>query len=104
MIKEKEFTPFGEEVHAYSSKEKSFSVYRSTLCTPGFTDYYRKLQVFLLFYIDGAEFLSEEEIENPYWEYYVTYEKLSNGCYSLAGFFTVYNFYQDLNRYRKRIS
>jgi len=51
-------------------------VFKSSLFTEGFADYYRKMQGFLLLFIDGAAFLTEEEISNPYWEYYVTYEIL----------------------------
>ncbi len=79
-------------------------MFKSTLKTPGFAKYYRRLQCFLLFFIDGAAYLNDEEINNPFWEYYVTYKRKENGRYVFAGFYTVYNFHRDINTYRKRIS
>ena len=82
---EKTFAPMGDLVHKYSTTDAKgttshFSIYKvwvgrivgakvltnwlpcqCTLETPGFIEFHRRLQVLLLWYIDGASFINEDD-------------------------------------------
>jgi hypothetical protein len=44
----------------------TFEVYATTWETPGFTDYHRRMQIFVLLYIEGASYIEEDD---PRWEF-----------------------------------
>ena len=46
--------------------EVLFVAYRSTWDTPGFTEYHRRMQVFVLLFIEGATYIEEDD---PRWEF-----------------------------------
>ncbi|ORX72605.1 histone acetyltransferase type B catalytic subunit [Linderina pennispora] len=83
----KEFKPHGKKVHEYE-----------------FREYHRRLQTFLLFYIEGAQFIDETDER---WQVFTVYERLDlNGItsYSLVGYCTMYEFFHWPDSKRPRIS
>lgn len=65
----------------------------------GFAEYSRRLQTILIFFINGASFIEEDDN----WKIFILYSR-SNERYNLAGFSTVYSFFQGLEKCRNRIS
>ncbi|KAE9398318.1 histone acetyltransferase type B catalytic subunit [Gymnopus androsaceus JB14] len=87
------FKPMGELIYSYTrsaSKRKGkdvagpeplnpddedtvvYEVYHCTWNTPGFREYHRKMQIFILLYIEAGSYINEEEDS---WEFVVLYEK-----------------------------
>jgi len=83
-----------------------FEVYHSTWDTPGFKEYHRRLQLFVLLYIEGGSYINEDE---DGWEFMVLYEKkMQSGSasptYHLAGYSSLFNFYHFPEKVRMRLS
>ena len=58
------------------------------------------MQVFLLWFIDGASFIEESDNQ---WEIYLLFEK-SADAYAIVGYLTAYPFYYHPEQIRMRIS
>lgn len=110
MRKENKFRPFGEQIHRYTTnkddEERTFEVFLcSTETTPGFVDYFERVQMFTMFYIDAASYLDNND---PKWRYFLVFEKYpgsdGNSLYAFVGFATVYEFYGYPENIRPRIS
>jgi len=103
MQEEKSFKPYGTRLKEYNGADssESYEIYHCTFGTPGFKAYNKRLQVFLLFLIDAASYLDDNE-EN--WDYYIIYRKSQQNIYTIVGYTTVYNFYQSTKKKRTRIS
>jgi histone acetyltransferase 1 len=102
--KDDSFKPFGEKVHEYSRGDQKYEVYKVTHVTPTFQEYYSKLSVFLIWYIDGANYTDADDSN---WTYYLLYEvsgSPGHTHFSIAGFTTTYNFYAYPDKTRLRIS
>ncbi|KAJ3158699.1 histone acetyltransferase 1 [Geranomyces michiganensis] len=89
------FVPFGTKLHEYSQGDAdvSYEIYSASFRTPGFVDFHRRLQVFLLWYIEGASYLQEDD---EAWEMVLLYERRKQGekhLYSFVGYATYYPFY-----------
>ncbi|KAI0933501.1 hypothetical protein AcV5_005629 [Taiwanofungus camphoratus] len=124
------FTPLGTRIFAYtrpastlSRKGKhvaipqvlspedeetvDFEVYHSTWATPGFREYHRRMQLFILLYIEAGSYIREDE---ETWEFVVLYEKRKRrsdpkvGTYHFVGYATLYPFYCFPEKVRMRIS
>ncbi|TBU26051.1 histone acetyltransferase type B catalytic subunit [Dichomitus squalens] len=123
------FKPFGEKIYSYSrtampvSKGKNvaipqvlspedqetvdYEVYHSTWKTPGFREFHRRMQLFVLLYIEGGSYISEDE---ETWEFVVLYEKRRRrsspdvATYHFVGYSTLFPFYCFPERVRLRIS
>ncbi|KAI0355017.1 histone acetyltransferase type B [Trametes cingulata] len=123
------FKPFGQKIHSYTraattlTKGKNvaisqvlspedqetvdFEVYHSTWQTPGFREFHRRMQLFVLLYIEGGSYISEAE---DTWEFVVLYEKRRRRSapdvttYHFVGYATLYPFYCFPERVRLRIS
>ncbi|KAI0948700.1 hypothetical protein AcV7_009372 [Taiwanofungus camphoratus] len=124
------FTPLGTRIFAYtrpastlSRKGKhvaipqvlspedeetvDFEVYHSTWATPGFREYHRRMQLFILLYIEAGSYIREDE---ETWEFVVLYEKRRRrsdpkvGTYHFVGYATLYPFYCFPEKVRMRIS
>lgn len=65
----------------------------------GLAEYSKRLQTILIFFINGASFIEEDDN----WKIFLLYNK-NNEFYNLVGFTTVYSFFQDLEKCRNRIS
>ncbi|KAJ3126542.1 histone acetyltransferase 1 [Nowakowskiella sp. JEL0407] len=102
------FRPMGEKFHEYTrriddSEEVTYELYLCSFDTPGFKQYHRRMQLFLLWYIDGVNFLKEDE---P-WEFVVAYEKRmrgSNPMYTFIGYTSFYSFFYFPDKKRVQIS
>ncbi|KAJ3329637.1 histone acetyltransferase 1 [Blyttiomyces sp. JEL0837] len=105
---EKTFKPMGEKFHEYTVKGKLDSVYemyKCTMQTPRFKEYHKKMQLFLLWFIEGASFIDDEDST---WEAVVVFERNvlvpgeSEYVYDLVGYCTLYPFfcYPDMKRMR----
>ncbi len=54
--------PIGEKVNEYSGKEgDTYEVYKCTFETPHFANFHRRLQIFLLWFIEGASYIEEDD-------------------------------------------
>ena len=79
---------------------------QATWDTPGFREYHRRMQLFVLLYIEGASFINEAE---DGWEFTVLYEKRKRQgtdieTYHLIGYSSLYPFYYFPERVRMRLS
>uniref|UniRef100_A0A6A7FMJ8 Histone acetyltransferase type B catalytic subunit n=2 Tax=Hirondellea gigas TaxID=1518452 RepID=A0A6A7FMJ8_9CRUS len=107
--KEASFRPFGEQISRHTiqegGEERVFEMYLSDESTPGFTDYFERVQMFAMFYVDAASYIDNTDEK---WRYFLVFEKYksSDGAslYALAGFSTVYEFYGYPEHIRPRIS
>ncbi|KAF9484919.1 histone acetyltransferase type B [Pholiota conissans] len=84
-----------------------FEVYHATWDTPGFREYHRKMQLFILLYIEGGSYINEEE---DTWEFVVLFEKRKRRdsshttTYHFVGYSSLYPFYYYPERIRLRLS
>ncbi|KAI0956701.1 hypothetical protein AcW1_005315 [Taiwanofungus camphoratus] len=80
---------------------------QSTWATPGFREYHRRMQLFILLYIEAGSYIREDE---ETWEFVVLYEKRKRrsdpkvGTYHFVGYATLYPFYCFPEKVRMRIS
>lgn len=130
------FKPFGEKVHTYArakavkgkgkasfsrplvdvddSNARRFEIYLCDWKTPGFKEYHRRMQIFTLFFIEGASYIQENESN---WEFLLLYEVtssdqggvISNGeskqqRYHFVGYTSLYNFWFYPDKTRLRLS
>jgi histone acetyltransferase 1 len=120
-----EFRPAGQRIYSYTRSMKGkgpsgsepstssnediveFEVYHTTWSTPGFREYHRRMQLFILLYIEGGSYIQEDE--DP-WEFFVLYEKRkckddpSMETYHFVGYSSLYPFYCFPERVRMRLS
>ncbi|PWN51996.1 histone acetyltransferase type B [Violaceomyces palustris] len=137
LSQETSFRPLGEKVHSYtrsksSSKGKGragkvgsagdslaeddsnarvFEIYRSTWETRGFRELHRRMQIFALFFIEGASYIQEDE-QN--WEFFCLYERVPRGTgdedgqtsfsWHFAGYTSLYRFWCWPDAARVRLS
>ncbi|KAG6332244.1 hypothetical protein ID866_6845 [Astraeus odoratus] len=114
------FKPIGNLLHSYkrslrtkptSSTPKQgenaveYEVYHATLDDPGFREYHRRMQIFILLYIEAGSYINEEE---EGWEFVVLYEKRKRidgtPVYHFVGYSSLYNFYCFPEKVRLRLS
>ncbi|KAI0032357.1 acyl-CoA N-acyltransferase [Vararia minispora EC-137] len=122
------FRPFGQRIHSYtrplpSSRSKGkgtatplseddedavvFEVYYSKWDTPGFKEYHRRMQMFILLYIEAGSYINEDE---DLWEFVVLYEKRKRRAvsvkesYHFVGYSSLYPFYCFPDKVRLRLS
>ncbi|KAK7049414.1 histone acetyltransferase 1 [Paramarasmius palmivorus] len=88
------------------SQFAKLSVQKTTWDTPGFKEYHRRMQLFILLYIEGGSYIKEDEDE---WEFVVLYEKRkrldSPGVvtYHFVGYSSLYKFYYYPEKTRLRL-
>ncbi|TKY85682.1 hypothetical protein EX895_005222 [Sporisorium graminicola] len=128
--KDKSFRPFGDKVHSYTRRKvnkgkgkssnvaslassalpeddpdaRVFEVYRSTWETPGFREYHRRMQLFVLLFIEGASYIQEDETN---WEFFTLYEKVRSSehtTYHFMGYTSLYKFWCWPDSSRIRLS
>ncbi|KAH8100254.1 histone acetyltransferase type B [Cristinia sonorae] len=122
------FRPYGRLIHSYSRSAHKmsrkhahmtqgydpndedivdFEVYHTTWDTPGFREYHRRMQLFILLYIEGGSYISEEEDQ---WDFVVLYEKRRRRntpdvfTYHFVGYSSLYRFYCFPEKTRMRLS
>ncbi|KAJ3568423.1 hypothetical protein NP233_g5719 [Leucocoprinus birnbaumii] len=119
------FKPCGELIYSYTrpspSKGKGkgaatgkataeddivYEVYHMTWDTPGFREYHRKMQLFILLYIEAGSYIVEDEDS---WEFVVLFEKRKRpgsdiSTYHFVGYSSLYGFYHFPEKTRLRLS
>ncbi|KAI9014769.1 histone acetyltransferase 1 [Gaertneriomyces semiglobifer] len=100
------FKPMGEKISDYQIEESDsvFELYKCDFTTPGFKEYHRRLQLFLLWMIEGASFIEEDDDR---WHALLVFERTGendNYLYLIVGYMTYYEFFFYPNKKRMRIS
>ncbi|KAG5732748.1 Histone acetyltransferase type B catalytic subunit [Termitomyces sp. T112] len=125
------FQPLGQLVHSYTrpalsaSTEKGkatsssqsldpgredsvvFEAYHATWNTSGFKELHRRMQIFILLYIEAGSYINEDEDS---WEFVVLYEKRKRSeapnaaTYHFVGYSSLYPFYFFPEKTRMRLS
>ncbi|KAM0753903.1 histone acetyltransferase type B catalytic subunit [Meredithblackwellia eburnea MCA 4105] len=81
-----------------------YEVYGATWDTPGFKEYHRRMQVFVLLYIEGATYIDEDD---PRWEFLILFERRKRGSsvtHHFAGYTSFYSFFCWPDTKRLRLS
>jgi len=113
--RETKFKPQGEkitefEIHDTKDEGRSFQprtyeIYYSDIKTPGFKDYHKRLQPWIMFYIDAASYIDDDD-DN--WRFFLLFERYTTSDaqtrYAVAGYTTVYQYYAYPEHMRPRIS
>ncbi|SCZ97657.1 BZ3500_MvSof-1268-A1-R1_Chr4-3g07342 [Microbotryum saponariae] len=75
-------------------EEVLYEAYQTNWDTPGFKEYHRRMQIFVLLYIEGAQYIDEED---PRWQFVTLFErrKRRDGSfgYHFVGFVSFYSFF-----------
>lgn len=87
---------FGEKMHEFSSGDLNISIYRANCEDSNFQKFYNSLQIFLLFFIEGATFI---DIFDECWDIFL----LLKGNQPV-GFCTFYGFFHFPDKTRIRLS
>lgn len=114
------FKPIGKLIHSYTrplpnvptsnsaavSKDPvEYEVYHATFDDPGFREYHRRMQLFILLYIEAGSYINDEE---EGWEFVVLYQKRKRtsgtATYHFMGYSSLYNFYCFPEKVRLRLS
>ncbi|XP_043277362.1 histone acetyltransferase type B catalytic subunit [Venturia canescens] len=109
LQKDDNFKPYGELLHSFTvddnGNNRQFEVYKADMSYKGFATYHQRLQTFLLWYIDAANFV---DIDDDQWHYFNMFEKYTSTSgttrYGTIGFATVYQYYAYPNHTRPRIA
>ncbi|KAJ2841929.1 histone acetyltransferase 1, partial [Coemansia erecta] len=101
-----QFRPPGKKIHEYVRDSILYEVYKGDFSMAAVRQYHERMQTFVLFFIEGAQFV---DMGDERWTVYMVFEKLhlegrSSACYNLVGFTTVYGFYHWPDMRRMRIS
>ncbi|KAJ8324426.1 histone acetyltransferase 1 [Batrachochytrium dendrobatidis] len=100
------FRPMGVKIHEYTVDNKVFEMYECTFDTLNFIEYHKRLQTFLLWFIEGASYLEDKDKN---WQFVLVFEKESNFAsgspvYKIVGYLSYYPFYHYPDTRRMRIS
>ncbi|XP_076283247.1 histone acetyltransferase 1 isoform X1 [Lasioglossum baleicum] len=109
LEKDDTFRPHGEMLHSFSIDDegctRKFEVYKADMTYKGFKEYHQRLQTFVLWYIDAANFI---DIDDDRWHYFNIFEKYHSAHgtvrYATTGFATVYQYYAYPHHTRPRIA
>ena len=69
------FEPPGEEIDSYMVGDATYTVYKSSLKDPKTVSLVDRLQIFVLFFIEGGSFI---DTEDDRWQIYILYIRLIN--------------------------
>ncbi|KAI9446791.1 acyl-CoA N-acyltransferase [Lactarius indigo] len=84
-----------------------YEVWHATWNTPGFREYHRRMQIFILLYIEAGSYINESE---DAWEFVVLYEKRKRRTtpitesYHFVGYSSLHPFYCFPDKVRLRLS
>lgn len=109
LSKDESFRPAGELVYSFSVddnfKIRTFEVYKADMSCKNFKEYHQRLQTFLLWYVDAANFI---DIDDDQWHYFNMFERYKTEGdsvrYATVGFATVYQYYAYPHHTRPRIA
>ncbi|KAI8075267.1 acyl-CoA N-acyltransferase [Gongronella butleri] len=104
------FKPMGQLMHTYhvaneDGGEDTFEVYKCSFKDHKFREFHRRMQFFVLLFIEGSSFIEEDDEK---WEIYTVFKvdkaSASSVTYAFVGYCTAYPFYCWLDQIRLRIS
>ncbi|KZV91056.1 histone acetyltransferase type B catalytic subunit [Exidia glandulosa HHB12029] len=121
------FRPVGTKVATYTRRAESskgkkraadavspddddavgYEVYHATWETPGFREFHRRMQLFILLYIEGGSFINEDEDK---WEFVMLFEQrrrkdsARTPVYHFVGYSSLYPFFYWPDKVRLRLS
>ncbi|RDD45340.1 Histone acetyltransferase type B catalytic subunit [Trichoplax sp. H2] len=101
---ESNFKPFGEIINSYSLDDQTFEIRKANVDIPGFKAYHERLRTFLIWYIETASFIDDDDEK---WTFYLLYHKRKDHNafrYDIIGYMTSYNYYAYPDKIRSRIS
>ncbi|PWN25918.1 acyl-CoA N-acyltransferase [Jaminaea rosea] len=82
-----------------------FEIYRSNWQTPGWRDFHRRMQIFALFFIEGASYIHEDEGN---WEWLTTWQRWVDDegrtRWAFVGYTSLYRFWHYPSSARLRLS
>lgn len=85
-------------------KQKTYEVYYCEISTPGLLHYHKRLQTFILWFIDAASYIDTDDEK---WKFFLMFEKYKSDAgimYAIVGYATVYEYYAYPMNIRPRIS
>uniref|UniRef100_A0A069DTJ6 Histone acetyltransferase type B catalytic subunit n=1 Tax=Panstrongylus megistus TaxID=65343 RepID=A0A069DTJ6_9HEMI len=103
------FRPHGSLINSFKKQDgldlKTYEVYVNDTTDPNFLEYHKKVQTFVILYIDAANYVNPDEGN---WKFFLLYEKyLSNNMvvkYAVVGYASVYEYYAYPSNIRPRVS
>ncbi|XP_032673414.1 histone acetyltransferase type B catalytic subunit [Odontomachus brunneus] len=109
LKKDDTFKPEGELLHSFTINDngtsRQFEVYKADINSKKFKEYHQRVQTFLLWYIDAANFI---DVDDEQWSYFNMFEKYTTSMgvsrYGTVGFVTVYRYYAYPEHIRPRIA
>ncbi|XP_054712533.1 histone acetyltransferase type B catalytic subunit-like [Uloborus diversus] len=109
LEKESSFVPYGQMLESFNIKNEldeneTFEIYRADLTDSGFQEYHKRMQTLILWLIDAASFIDQEDDR---WDCFVLHQKVEDDGvvhYPFVGYMTVYRYYAYPKKTRPRIS
>ncbi|CAL2036431.1 unnamed protein product [Caenorhabditis brenneri] len=107
LLKQKDFKPYGEMVHKFESKGKNYEIYKVSEQSEDFNLFLERIQTLGMYFIECCS-LTDNTEEN--WLHYFIYERCDTGegdgstVTNVAGFATLYKFYNYRDKVRPRIA
>ncbi|GHJ85651.1 hypothetical protein NliqN6_2053 [Naganishia liquefaciens] len=111
------FVPPGEKIAAYAPIQQianepvEYGIYKCTWNTPGFREFHRRAQLFILLYIEAGSYIQEDEDE---WEFLMIFETRTRAStsattkttksYHFVGYVSAYPFWCYPDNIRLRLS
>jgi histone acetyltransferase 1 len=100
----KDWAPPGELVKSYSRNGSDFEIWAAALSDPRMKELVRNIQIFILFFIEGGQYLDLDDVDWTLdrWRVYLLYKKTPTTLtpdaspYSFIGYATTYRFYRFL--------
>ncbi|KAM8934620.1 histone acetyltransferase type B catalytic subunit [Pelodytes ibericus] len=110
LEKEVNFKPFGTIVHTYTvhneeaGEDITYQICKADMTCPGFREYHERLQTFLMWFIETANYI---DVDDERWDYFLIFEKYnkdSTTLFATVGYMTIYNYYVYPDKTRPRVS
>ncbi|KAI8876186.1 acyl-CoA N-acyltransferase, partial [Backusella circina FSU 941] len=96
------FKPIGEKIKEYEKGDSLFEIYKCDFTNDKFKEYYQRMQVFALFFIEGSSYI---DVDDEKWEIYTVFQfKKETDSYDFIGYCNAYPFYCWPENIRMRIS
>ncbi|KAI8874711.1 acyl-CoA N-acyltransferase [Backusella circina FSU 941] len=95
------FKPIGEKIKEYEKGDSLFEIYKCDFTNDKFKEYYQRMQVFALFFIEGSSYI---DVDDEKWEIYTVFQfKKETDSYDFIGYCNAYPFYCWPENIRMRI-
>lgn len=110
LEKEANFKPFGTLLHTYkvhddeAGEDLAYQIHKVDVSCPGFREYHKRLQTFLMWFIETASFI---DVDDDRWDFFLVFEKYykdGETLFATVGYMTVYNYYVYPDKTRPRVS